>query len=182
MEVYLQQTGGGYAAPVRLEFSQGTWLYHMVSIDLQGDRRTEWAVSQEFGSRPELVIYRLNAGQLQVHQRLASVQADLLAVGDLNQDGRPDVVAASPNTGRMEVFSNDGAGRLLAGAHSYFGAVETSSLVLVDVDGDQRLDVLTGPLLNLGRAAPVLSAATRWRGLPPLSSVRDSRSAANHTR
>lgn len=170
LEVYLQQTGGGYAAPVRLEFSQGTWLYHMVGIDLQGDRRTEWAVSQEFGSRRELVIYRLNAGQLQVRQRFATYQADLLAVGDMNQDGRPDVVAASAHTGRMEVFSNDGAGRLLAGAHSYFGAVETSSLVLADVDGDQRLDVLTGPLLNLGRAAP------------PLSSVRGPRAAASHTR
>lgn len=67
-------------------------------------------------------------------------QNHLVAVGDLNGDGKPDVVVGNPSLNNIGIFLNTG-GALGPGA---FLAVSnrTDSLTLADVNGDGRLDIV----------------------------------------
>src|SRR5579864_418112 len=90
-------------------------------------------------------------------------QVHMAAVGDLNGDGKPDVVVTDGVNSRIGVFLNDGNGSLLTGAFLSLGS-SASSVWLADFNGDGHLDILavTFPKLQIlfgdgkgGFAAPV---------------------------
>ncbi len=71
-----------------------------------------------------------------------------VAVGDLNHDGRNDVVAAEHDTYNVTVLLGDGQGGLKAAPGSPIAAASgprahTHEIALADVNGDSHLDVLT---------------------------------------
>lgn len=85
-----------------------------------------------------------------------SIGADSVAVGDLDSDGRADVVVAARRGAQqmvaVVVLRNDGRGGLIPGPVLEVGRVNPS-LLLRDVDGDSRLDVF---LARSGSGARVL--------------------------
>ena len=64
-----------------------------------------------------------------------------VAIGDLNGDGKPDIVVANPSLNNVGVFLNTGSGALGPGA---FLAVagRPDSISLADINGDGHLDLL----------------------------------------
>ncbi|MEJ2080622.1 MAG: VCBS repeat-containing protein [Acidobacteriota bacterium] len=86
-------------------------------------------------------------GRLAEHaDRIVSeVPADLTVVraGDLNGDGRPDLVAVS-DWRVLRIFLNDGQGRFRDTGQRHGGAGIVGSLALGDVDGNGTIDVVTG--------------------------------------
>lgn len=67
-----------------------------------------------------------------------------LAVGDLNEDGRPDVVTADRQANTISILRGLGGGRLSAPAtFPVGGALEFGDVALADFDDDGHLDVAT---------------------------------------
>src|SRR6267154_1698830 len=89
-------------------------------------------------------------------------QGQIAAVGDLNGDGKPDVVVGNGNLNTVSIFINNGNGTLTA---TRFVPVSRAvrSVALADFNGDGHLDILVwdepGLEILLGDGAGNFSAA-----------------------
>lgn len=68
---------------------------------------------------------------------------DEIAIGDFNNDGRPDVATVNTPSSTVSVFLNDGAGGLQAAQNSAAGS-SPDSLGVADFNGDGTQDIALG--------------------------------------
>ena len=89
-----------------------------------------------------------------------------IAIGDMNNDGKQDLVVANQGANSvLEVFGN-GAGGVLGRAELNVG-VPPSDVALTDMNGDGRLDIVVASAQ--GRALVVLPSATLGGFVSPIS-------------
>ena len=105
----------------------------------------------------------------------ASAVSSELAVGDVNGDGKPDVVVTNPYSNNVSVLLNNGSGAL--GAPQYFAVGGTPAAVAVgDVSGDGKLDIVTANTngtvsVLLGQGNGIFAAAQNYAIGGPATSV-----------
>ncbi len=150
-------TLGGAVAPA---FGQGTFsaptLYGTngdspigVAVgDLNGDARPDIVVNN-YQSSGQNVIVRLNSATTVgtfPTSTLYSSGADATvgsAIGDVNGDGRADIVVSSFGNNSVGVLLNAGTGTFPATATTYStGGSSPTGIALGDVNGDGRLDIV----------------------------------------
>lgn len=64
-----------------------------------------------------------------------------VAIGDVNHDGKPDVVAADPDSAQLILFEQAGAG--LEPGVAYPGLAKATDIVIADIDGDGKNEILS---------------------------------------
>ena len=113
--------------------------------DINGDGRTEIITSQNAGALSEVRVYtgsgKLLSKFMAYDRRFRGGVS--VAVGDVNGDGRVDIITSPGSTGGPDVRVYDANGKMLsrfwAYEQSYAGGVKVS---VEDLDGDGVLDIL----------------------------------------
>ena len=123
----------------------------VVIADLNGDGRKDLAVADDTASSGRVLVLledATTAGQFGTPIALSTTDAAAgVAVGDLNGDGKPDLVAATAdangNNGHVVVFFQDpnSAGTFLSPA-VFAGGAQPSAVKIADVDGDGLPDLI----------------------------------------
>ncbi|GAB3878908.1 VCBS repeat-containing protein [Hymenobacter segetis] len=146
--VLLGNGNGTFQPVVTYATGAGTSPRNVVVADVNGDARPDLVFADIQGVGAVGVLLGNGDGTFQAVARLTSapgLTVDYVAVGDLNGDGRLDVVTASfmaaANGGAVQVLPGNGNGTFQA-ARAY-ACGSAFSLALADVNGDGRLDVLT---------------------------------------
>ena len=85
-----------------------------------------------------------------------AVQANAVAIADMNADGKPDLAIAHQGNGYVSIFLNNGNGTFNAGAN-YIGGGGVRSLTVADLNGDGSPDVAV-PNSCFGKMAVLLNA------------------------
>jgi Bacterial Ig-like domain/FG-GAP-like repeat len=115
-----------------------------ILADVNGDGKPD-VVATSFGSTGLFANIFLNTGGGQFSTPTAvSVNSQQMAAADLNGDGKADLVGQSGST--LNVMLNDGTGKFAAPtSYSIAGGGAGSAItpLLIDVNGDGRLDIVT---------------------------------------
>jgi hypothetical protein len=150
--------------------------------DLNGDGKPDLAVTNGYG-KGDAVSVLLNAGDGTfadaVNYTLGASYSQFVAAGDLNGDGKPDLVVASFQPNRIYVLLSAGNGTFGAPVVSVVGS-QLGGLAVGDLNGDGLADVVVTDggavmvLLNIGNgafAAPVVYAVGSQLGVPVIGDL-----------
>jgi hypothetical protein len=130
---------GAFQTPVvtPLSFSGGG---DTVAADFNSDRKLDLAIVTSGGIQ---ILDGIGNGTFQppvsypIGQYLES-----LAIADLNNDGKPDLLISGGSTSDFSSLLNDGTGNFLTGPSSYLGGWENSSVASADFNGDGKADIV----------------------------------------
>lgn len=138
-----------FAAPVSLR--TGTKPTALALGDFNGDARPDLAVANGGSKFVSVLLNASTGGNLVFNDQLKLTHLGknspgAISVGDLDKDGRDDIVVGNTGSGSISVF-------LSAGAATFHSPLKidldnspprkTSALVVIDLNGDGRLDIAT---------------------------------------
>ena len=136
-----------------------------VTADLNGDGNLDLIVGNQDKTEGSVFVFPGNgAGGFGTRRQFISPLANLfvsaLAVGDVNGDGKLDVVIATNGGGGpffqgITTLLGDGAGNLTQSTSKSTGGSQPSSVFLQDINGDGKLDAVVSNQFDPSAAADV---------------------------
>jgi len=175
--VLLNKGDGSFEA--KHDYAAGATPVSVAIGDLGGDGKPDLAISH-FGStsRPNFVSILTNdgAGQFGPRRNYAVVEGQgSIAIGDLNGDGKGDVVTVNDDTDRLSVLVNSGAGGFQP-ALAYPTGPGPMAVAIGDLNGDKRPDLVTAD--QVADASNTVTVLLNTPGRCNVQSVLKLKSAA----
>ena len=134
----------------KVDFATGTFPTSVAIGDVDGDGKPDLVVSSAGSSNISVLRNTSTSGTIDATSFAAKVDFAAgnfpytVAIGDLDGDGKPDLVSANQNTGNVSVLRNTSTpGSITAAAKVDFPVGTTPrSLAISDVDGDGKPDLV----------------------------------------
>lgn len=155
-------TPGNLSFADKIDFPGGVGPFNIKIADLDADGKAEIVVTGQYSSSSHLSVLKNNSTvgniSFQAPTELAIVGGPFsVAVGDLNSDGKPDIVAASAFSNAVVVKRNTSTPGILsfAGTIDYLTTGSyPEGVAIADIDGDGKPDVVATN--NSGNTVSVL--------------------------
>ena len=139
----------------KVDYSSGKDPINIVASDLDGDGRNDLVVTNfNSGGNAEISIYRniSNNGNIIFSPRIAfatGAGAIGVDVGDLDSDGRPDIVVTSSNAGTYSIFKNTSTnGNISLATRQDMPYYRGDEVAIGDMDGDNKPDIVLTNTIN----------------------------------
>ena len=144
ISVLLGKGDGTFSAPIT-STDDGTGQTFMAVADLNGDGKPDLVTTDYyggvFGNDVNVMLNNGNGTFSAPTNYGTSSGAFSVAIGDVNGDGKPDLVTADWDDRTADVFINQGNGTF-APEVSYAIGYEAGSIALADFNGDGNLDIV----------------------------------------
>lgn len=142
-----QRASPGTFSPVPVTFpTGGTYPVALVLADVNNDEQPDMVVVNEMSSTVSVLLHSAASDLFSPAATYSSggVAPRGVAVGDVNNDGLPDIVLTTIGSNRVGILLNSlvTPGKFLPVITFSSGGVRPEGIVLKDVDGDACLDIL----------------------------------------
>lgn len=145
-------------------YQAGSGTQGLATADFNGDGRLDLATANSIGNSISVLLQAGAAGTFAA-QATYSTGGDFcvrLAVGDLNGDGRPDLVTVNQTSNTLSVLLNSATtpGTFAAAVTYATGGMLPRGVAIADVNADGRPDVVVGSRSGSGIGVLLNSATT----------------------
>jgi FG-GAP-like repeat/IPT/TIG domain/Secretion system C-terminal sorting domain len=131
----------------KTDFAHGNTMNSLALGDFDGDGKTDMAVPVTGSSAVSVYRNTGNNGLINFATKVdfgVSTSPNFLAIGDIDMDGKPDIVAANTNNATISVLRNTstGVGNISFATHILYTTNSfPAELAIADFDGDGKPDI-----------------------------------------
>jgi hypothetical protein len=143
--VLLGQAGGTFAAINTPAYSTGGYTQGMSAGDLNGDGRLDLVTANDSDDNVGVLLGQADGSfaAAVTYPTGANTIPQSAAIGDVNGDGRMDIVTANSFGGNVSVLLGQMGGGFAAPS-MYSTSSAASTVAVGDVNGDKQADIVTG--------------------------------------
>lgn len=148
MEIYKNESQPGKAAFVKKNEYDLSGERYIYFGDFNGDDKNELVLTNPYNGMIKVLANKSAANTVEFDTPIeiaGGVNPYLIAINDIDGDGKPDIAAVDFNPGRVAIFKNNSEGQTIAFGEKVADFVMTSTpseLVVCDIDSDGKPDIL----------------------------------------